>query len=103
MKVDYIIHAAVMGQDLKTSEAIIREATQNSLYKCDELGIERVAFPAFGTGVGGFPVDNCSKAMLEEVVLYLEEEKDTNLKEVAFYLLAKRPTWPLPELWKGSV
>jgi len=89
LDVDYIIHAAVMGQDLRTSEAIIREATQNSLYKCDELAIERVAFPAFGTGIGGFPVDKCAKAMLEEVVLYLEEEKDTNLREIVFYLFGE--------------
>ncbi|HDQ92848.1 MAG TPA: Appr-1-p processing protein, partial [Synergistetes bacterium] len=32
LKVEYIIHAAVMGEDLVTSEALIRTATQNCLY-----------------------------------------------------------------------
>jgi hypothetical protein len=30
--------------------------------------------------------------MLEEVVLYLEEERDTSLREVAFYLFGEE-TW----------
>jgi len=85
----YVIHAAVMGQDLVTDEKIIRSATQNSLYKCDELSISSVAFPAFGTGVGGFPADACARAMLEEVAWYLQEETDTSLREVVFYLFAE--------------
>jgi O-acetyl-ADP-ribose deacetylase (regulator of RNase III) len=51
-----------------------------------------VAFPAFGTGVGQYPVDKCARAMLEEVVLYLEEERDTSLREVAFFLFGEE-TW----------
>ena len=84
-----VIHAAVMGDDLLTSEALIRSATQNSLYKCDELHISSVAFPALGTGVGRFPVDACARAMLDEVVLYLQEESDTSLREVVFYLFGE--------------
>jgi len=85
LDVDYVIHAVVMGQDLKTSEKIIREATQSVLMRCDELRIERVAFPALGTGVGAIPYDVCALAMLEEIFYYIEEE-DTSLKEIAFYL-----------------
>lgn len=87
--VEYVIHAAAMGDDLVTSEALIRSATQNSLYKCDELRISSVAFPALGTGVGRFSVDACAKAMLDEVVLYLQEETDTSLREVVFYLFGE--------------
>ena len=78
-----------MGPDLVTSEALIRAATQNSLYKCDELKIQSVAFPALGTGVGGFPVDKCAHAMIDEVFLYLQEETDTSLKEVVFFLFGE--------------
>jgi O-acetyl-ADP-ribose deacetylase (regulator of RNase III) len=92
LKVDYIIHAAVMGEDLVTSEALIRTATQNCLYKSDELHIESVAFPALGTGVGRFPVDACATVMIDEVVMYLKEETDTSLREVAFYLFGEE-TW----------
>ncbi len=92
LPVRYVIHAAVVRNDGRTGETEIRSATQNSLYRCDELSIERVAFPAFGTGVGRYPVDRCARAMLEEVVLYLEEERDTSLREVAFYLFGEE-TW----------
>lgn len=86
LKAKYVIHAAVMGQDLKTSERMIREATYNSLLRADELFLRSIAFPAFGTGVGGFPFDRCAKAMLDEVRLYLTEVEDTNLEEIFFVL-----------------
>lgn len=89
LDVDYVIHAAAMGEDLATSEALIRSATQNSLYKCDELHIGSVAFPALGTGVGRFPVDACARAMIDEVFLYLREETDTSLREIVFYLFGE--------------
>lgn len=85
LKVDYVIHAVVMGQDLKTNERSIREATQSALMRCDELKIERVAFPALGTGVGSIDYETCAGAMLEEMMYYIEEE-DTSLKEIAIYL-----------------
>ncbi len=86
LKAKYVIHAAVMGQDLKTSERMIREATYNSLLRADELSLRSIAFPAFGTGVGGFPFDRCAKAMLDEVRLYLTEVNNTNLEEITFVL-----------------
>ena len=86
LKVDYVIHAVVMGQDFKTSERIIREATQNVLIRCDELKIERVALPALGTGVGAVSYDVCARAMLEEMIYYIEEEEETSLKEIVIYL-----------------
>ena len=62
----WVIHAAVMGQDLRTSEAAIRSATRRTLEVADSLGAESVALPAFGTGVGGFPLDECARIMVEE-------------------------------------
>jgi O-acetyl-ADP-ribose deacetylase (regulator of RNase III) len=32
----------------------------------DELGARSVALPAFGTGVGGFPLDECARLMVAE-------------------------------------
>jgi O-acetyl-ADP-ribose deacetylase (regulator of RNase III) len=66
----YVIHAAVMGQDLRTNEKIIRKATRNVLELAESLGVKSVAFPALGTGVGGFPLKRCAQAMLEEVLNY---------------------------------
>ncbi len=70
LKAKYVIHAAVMGQDLQTDETKIRNATRNSLKLAEKLGLKSVAFPALGTGVGGFPLDKCAEVMLEEVSNY---------------------------------
>ena len=84
LKARYIIHAAVMGQDLKTDAQKVRQATRNSLLRGDELGIKSMAFPALGTGVGGFPLDECARIMISEVRQY--SAKKTGLERVVFVL-----------------
>jgi len=84
LKARYIIHAAVMGHDLATDAEKIRKATRNSLLKANELGIKSLAFPALGTGVGGFPLDECARIMITEVLKYSAEK--TGLKKVVFAL-----------------
>jgi O-acetyl-ADP-ribose deacetylase (regulator of RNase III) len=88
LKAKCVIHAAVMGQDLKTSEEYIKDATQNSLKRAEELKIESVAFPAFGTGVGGFPVDRCAQMMIDQVKGFSKHTK--YLREVLFVVFDKR-------------
>ncbi len=84
LKARYIIHAAVMGQDLETNAEKVRQATKNSLLRADELGIKSLAFPALGTGVGGFPRDECAKIMIGEVRQF--SAKKTGLDRVVFAL-----------------
>jgi len=60
----YVIHGAVMGQDLRTSADLVRTTTRRCLAVADGLGCESVALPAFGTGVGGFPLDECAQIMV---------------------------------------
>ena len=64
----YVIHGAVMGQDLRTDASLIAETTRSCLELAEKLGLESVALPAFGTGVGGFPVEECARLMVREVV-----------------------------------
>jgi O-acetyl-ADP-ribose deacetylase (regulator of RNase III) len=89
----YVIHAAVMGQDLVTSEEYIRGATLNSLKRAEELKLKSVAFPAFGTGVGGFPVDECARIMLDVIRGF--SAKAEYPEEVWFVLFDKQSyeTW----------
>jgi len=84
LKARYIIHAAVMGQDLQTDEEKIKQATKNSLLRAEEIGIKSVAFPALGTGVGGFPLDECARIMIGEVLKYSAGK--TGLEKVVFAL-----------------
>ncbi|HDR04386.1 MAG TPA: Appr-1-p processing protein [Candidatus Marinimicrobia bacterium] len=78
----YIIHAAVMGQDLQTNEEIIRQAVKNSLIEAEKLGCKSMAFPAFG--VGNFSPHICAKIMLEESIEFLLRAK--SLLELRFVL-----------------
>jgi O-acetyl-ADP-ribose deacetylase len=67
----YVIHAAAMGQDLRTDEIKIRNATRNALRRAEELMISSIDFPALGTGVGDYSVSLAAKIMIEEVKGFL--------------------------------
>jgi O-acetyl-ADP-ribose deacetylase (regulator of RNase III) len=66
----YVIHGAVMGQDLRTDGELVRRTTRRCLEVADELGCESVALPAFGTGVGGLPLEECARVMVDAVTAY---------------------------------
>jgi len=63
----HVIHAAVMGQDLIPSAESIRLCTRNTLRTADELRLHSIAFPALGTGVGGFSLERCAEIMSGEI------------------------------------
>jgi len=79
-----VIHAAVMGQDLRVSDKLIRQATVSSLNVAEQLGLTGIAFPAFGTGVGGFPMKACAHLMIHTVDGYQPLAK--SLQRVQFCL-----------------
>ena len=76
----WVIHGAVMGQDLRTSAELIERTTRSVLHLADELGVESLALPAFGTGVGGFPVGECARLMVQAV----RDHEPRTLKRVVF-------------------
>jgi O-acetyl-ADP-ribose deacetylase (regulator of RNase III) len=61
----WVIHGAVMGQDLRTNGDLVRRTTRSCLERADELGCRSLALPAFGTGVGGFKLAECAEIMVE--------------------------------------
>ena len=63
----WVIHGAVMGQDLRTNAEVIERTTKSVLRVAEGLGAESLALPAFGTGVGGFPLDECARLMVGAV------------------------------------
>ncbi len=67
LKARYVIHGAVMGQDLRTSAELVTRTTVRCLEVAEELGCRSLALPAFGTGVGGFPIDECARLMVAAV------------------------------------
>ena len=63
----YVIHGAAMGQDLRTNADLVARTTHACLALADELGCRSLALPAFGTGVGGFPAEECARLMVGAV------------------------------------
>ena len=68
----WVIHAATMELGGPTSGQVIRDATAATLRKASELGARSLALVAFGTGVGGFPLDEAARIEVDEVVRHLE-------------------------------
>jgi O-acetyl-ADP-ribose deacetylase (regulator of RNase III) len=80
MPARYVIHAATMELGGPTSAEIIARATGSTLRKADELGCRSLALVAFGTGVGGFPLDEAARLMVAAV----REHEPHSLQRVAF-------------------
>lgn len=80
----YVIHGAVMGQDLRTTDRLIRQTAIACLNVAEKLGLQSLAFPAFGTGVGGFPMKACANLMVDAVRTWGDLAK--NVKRVQFCL-----------------
>jgi len=80
LKAKYVIHSPTMETDFRTDENKIRLAIKAALKKADELGIETIAFPALGTGVGGFSREEAAKLMVEEIKKHIDA--GTNLKKI---------------------
>jgi O-acetyl-ADP-ribose deacetylase (regulator of RNase III) len=78
----WVIHAATMELGGPTSAEIIRRATASTLAKANDLGAKSLALVAFGTGVGGFPVEEAAQIEVEEVRNHLDSK--SSLERVLF-------------------
>jgi O-acetyl-ADP-ribose deacetylase (regulator of RNase III) len=78
----WVIHAATMELGGPTSAQTIRDATASTLRKADELGARSLALVAFGTGVGGFPLEQAARIEIEEVRSHLAQS--SALERVVF-------------------
>jgi O-acetyl-ADP-ribose deacetylase (regulator of RNase III) len=79
MPARWVIHAATMELGGPTSGPIIERATRSTLARAEELGCRSLALVAFGTGVGGFPLDEAARLMVGVVV-----EHEGELERVVF-------------------
>jgi O-acetyl-ADP-ribose deacetylase (regulator of RNase III) len=82
MPARWVIHAATMELGGPTNADIIRRATAATLWKAEELGATSLALVAFGTGVGGFPLDQAAAIEVEEVRRHLAS--GSRLERVVF-------------------
>jgi len=85
LKARYVLHAAGMHLGGIVSSDSLEASTLNSLKKASELGIQTLAYPAIGTGVGNFPLQQCANIMLDTVSEFLENER-TSIEKIYFVL-----------------
>jgi O-acetyl-ADP-ribose deacetylase len=81
MPARWVIHAATMELGGGTSAEIIEEATRSTLAKAEELGARSLALVAFGTGVGGFPLEEAARLMTG-----VAREHEGGLERIVFAL-----------------
>jgi O-acetyl-ADP-ribose deacetylase len=84
LKARHVIHAASMRLGGRTSADNLRRSTRRSLEIAKDRGLRSIAFPAIGTGIARFPLDECARIMVQEVVAHARAT--TSLEEVRFVL-----------------
>ena len=62
-----MIHAVSLERDRRTSATALDRAARSAMARVRELGLTSVAFPALGTGVGGFPLDEAAQIAVDAI------------------------------------
>ena len=83
----YVIHAAAMSLGGVADEQSVRSSVRRSLELASEHDLRSLAFPAIGTGVGGFSLHNCAEVSLAEARAHLATE--TSVELIRFVLFGE--------------
>jgi O-acetyl-ADP-ribose deacetylase (regulator of RNase III) len=84
LRAGFVIHAASMQLGGETTARALRSSTAHALRIAAERELRSIAFPAVGTGIAGFPISECARIMLHEVVEHLK--RPTSLEKICFVL-----------------
>lgn len=79
-----VIHAVSLDRDRRTSGPVIETAVRSAMARAREIGAASIAFPALGTGVGGFPLEDAARITVETV--RDELERSPTIDHVIFAL-----------------
>jgi O-acetyl-ADP-ribose deacetylase (regulator of RNase III) len=80
-----ILHAAAMGSGVRASSESVEAATTAALDLAAAEGLESIALPALGTGVGGLDDAACAAAMAAALRRHGEGETSLRLAVLAIY------------------
>jgi O-acetyl-ADP-ribose deacetylase (regulator of RNase III) len=79
-----VIHAVSLDRDRRSSGPVIEAAVRSAMARAREIEATSVAFPALGTGVGGFPLDEAARITVETV--RDELDRSPGIEHVTFAL-----------------
>jgi O-acetyl-ADP-ribose deacetylase len=98
LKALYVIHAASMSLGGRTSAESLRQATRNALLRAEEKGIKSIAFPAVGTGIAGFPLEDCARIMIGGALEHLKTR--SSLDKIYFVLYEDKAFTIFQDIYK---
>jgi O-acetyl-ADP-ribose deacetylase len=67
LRARYVIHAASMGLGGRTTAESLRSSMDHAFRIARENGVRTIAIPAVGTGIAGFPMDECATVMAQSL------------------------------------
>jgi len=59
----HVIHAASMGLGGATTAESLQSSMDHAFQLAQQLGVKTIGIPAVGTGIAGFPIDECAMVM----------------------------------------
>ena len=62
-----VIHAVSLDRDRRTSGPAIEAAVRSAMGRARDINATSIAFPALGTGVGGFPMEEAARITVATV------------------------------------
>jgi O-acetyl-ADP-ribose deacetylase (regulator of RNase III) len=82
----------------RTTPHALRSSTAHSLRIAAQKGLKTLSFPAVGTGIAGFPMEECAEVMLAEVTAHLKQ--DTSIEKVFFVLFDDEALKTFKKVWR---
>jgi O-acetyl-ADP-ribose deacetylase len=67
LRARFVIHAASMSLGGRTSRASLRSSMDEVFRLAHQHDVRSIAVPAVGTGIAGFPIDECARVMAESL------------------------------------
>lgn len=99
LRARYVIHAASMGLGgERTTAKTLKTSTAHCLRIASDRELKTIAFPAVGTGVSGFPVDECARIMLGEAAQHLKS--GSSLATIYFVLFDTSTLETFKTIWE---
>lgn len=98
LKARYVIHAASIQLGGQTTAHALRSSTAHSLRIAAGKDLKTIAFPAVGTGIAGFPMEECAEIMLREVADHLK--RGSRLEKVYFVLFDDAAQKTFAKVWR---
>ena len=79
---DYVIHVATMEVGEPATQKSVR---MGALALAKDNGVDSIALPALGAGVGGISLDECARAMLPVISRWLRENELPGMVDVLLF------------------